>query len=562
MKRPQRIRWLWLLAALAAIVAVAFAACDGDDGDGDGGPAVGDIQEGGEITVRITEPESLDPHFSSFSVDITIQQMIMRGLYDLLPGAVLRPAYAEDLPEISDDGTVYTIKIKDGMTWANGETLDANDFVFGIQRTCNPDNAGQYQYILSADLGNLVGCDEYYAAVEASDEDKAALLDLVGVSAPDDLTLQITLGAPKATFQSILALWMTYPAPDEALASVDAPWPDPPDTPCNGPFCATVLTPGDSLVLERNANWALEPTPHLDKITLRFIDDASVALRAYDAGELDMTRIGQTDLRLVRDRDDFFEQPLPITIALEYYIPDPVVGDENVRLALSRAIDRETYAQVVFEGGVIPTTNWVPAEEPGANDLGIFEDIIGFDPEAAAAALADAGYPGGEGFPGVSLLIRDDATEQAGAEFIQNSFREHLNIDMEIEVVDSQTRQERFNAGDFQLVIGGWGHDYPDAENWLIGLFNTGASINQQECSDPDIDAALESAGTEQDQDTRFGFLREAERLAVTTLCGYAPLYHRGNFYLISPDLLGVEPTLEDHFLPQFPENWGLAATE
>ncbi len=169
MKRPRRIRWLWLLAALAAIVAVAFAACDGDDGDGDGGPAAGDIQEGGEIIVRITEPESLDPHFSDFSVDITIQQMIMRGLYDLLPGAVLRPAYAEDLPEISDDGTVYTIKIKDGMTWANGETLDANDFVFGIQRTCNPDNAGHYQYILSADLGNLIGCDDYYAAIESID---------------------------------------------------------------------------------------------------------------------------------------------------------------------------------------------------------------------------------------------------------------------------------------------------------------------------------------------------------------------------------------------------------
>ena len=240
-------------------------------------------------------------------------------------------------------------------------------------------------------------------------------------------------------------------------------------------------------------------------------------------------------------------------------MPDSVLSDENVRLALSRAIDRELFAEVVFQGGVIPTTNWVPAEEPGANPGGIFDEIIGFDPEAARAALAEAGYPNGEGFPGVSFITRDDATSRAAAEFLQNSFREHLDIDMTIEVVDTQTRQQRFNEGDFQLLLGGWGHDYPDAENWLIGLYNTGASINKQECSNPDIDAALDAAQFEQNQETRFELLREAERLVVTTLCGIAPLYHRGNFYLISPDLLGVEPTLEDHFLPQFPEHWALA---
>ena len=522
-----------------ALTALLLGAC----GEGEEEPAAA----GGEIVVRITEPEFLDPHISDFSVDITIEQMIMRGLYDLLPGGILQPAYAESLPEVSDDGLVLTIKIKDGMVWANGETLDANDFVFGIQRTCNVDVAGHYQYILT----NLVGCDDYYAGT--------GLQILVGVSAPDDLTLEITLANPQATFASILALWPTYPAPDETLASVDADWPDPPDTPCNGPFCATELVAGDHITLEPNPNWGLEPQPKLDKITLRFIDDEAVALRAYETGELQMTRVGQTDLPLVRDRDDFYAQPLPITIALEFYMPDAVLSDENVRLALSRAVDRVVYAEVVFNSGVIPTTNWVPAEEPGANAAGIFDDIIGFDADAARAALAEAGYPDGAGFPGVGIIIRDSTTDRAAAEFLQNSFREHLNVELTIEVTDSQTRQERFNEGNFQLLLGGWGHDYPDAENWLIGLYNTGASINKQECSDPEIDAALDAAEFEQDQETRWELLREAERLVVSTLCGIAPLYHRGNFYMISPDLLGVEPTLEDHHLPQFPENWSLA---
>ncbi len=550
----------WRLAVLFGVIGLGIlvaAACGGGDEEEEATPgATPAAQAGGEIVVHATEPEFLDPHISDFNLDITIEQMIYRGLYDLLPGGTLQPAYAEDLPEVSDDGLVYTVKIKDGMTWGDGETLDANDFVFGIQRTCNPDVAGHYQYILT----NLLGCDDYYAATEASDEEKATLQDGVGVKAVDNLTLEITLANPQPTFQSLLALWPTYPAPDEGLASIDATWPEPPATPCNGPFCATSLVAGDRLVMEQNPNWALEPVPSLDKITLRFIDDYGVALRAYEAGELDMIRVGQQDLPLVRDRDDFYPQPLPVTIGLEYYMPDPLMSDENVRLALSRAIDRDLFADVVYNGGVIPTTSWVPAEEPGANEAGIFDDVIGFDVDAAANALAEAGYPDGEGFPGVSLIIRDDATERAAAEFIQNAYSENLGIDLTIEVVDSQTRQERFNEGDFQLLIGGWGHDYPDAENWLIGLYNTGASINKQECSNPEIDAALDEAQFEQDQNTRFELLREAESLVVTTLCGIAPLYHRGNFYLISPDLQGVEPTLEDHFLPQFPEKWSLAA--
>lgn len=553
-----RIRWVYILMSLIAVLALALAACGDDDDEGDDGDETptpagdetpGPTDEpvaGGEITVQITEPESLDPHFADFTVDITIIQMQTRGLYDLLPGGELRPAYAAGPAEVSDDGLVYTVPIKDGMTWADGEVLDANDFVAGIQRTCNPDLAGHYQYILT----NIGGCDSYYGGEGA--------LEDVTVAAPDNLTLEITLAAPQATFPSLLALWPTYPAPEGVAITDD--WPAPPNTPCNGPFCASSLEPGaaGNMVFEPNPTWALDPEPKLDKITLQFIDDYSQALRAYDAGDLDMTRLGQQDLPAVRERDDFYAQPLPITIGIEYLMTDPLLSDYNVRLALSRAVDRELFSEVVFNNGVIPTTNWVPAEEPGANAQGAFEDTIGFDEEAARTALAEAGYPDGAGFPGVSMIIRDDATELASAEFLQSQWKEILNIDLAIEQVDSQTRQDRFNSSNFELIIGGWGHDYPDAENWLVGLYNTGASINKQLCSDPDIDAALDSAVAETENEARWGFLQEAEKLVVEGLCGIAPLYHRGNFYLISPSLKGVSPTLEDHFLPQFPEDWFL----
>ncbi len=530
-------QWRYLLLTLFAVTAlVAVAACGDDDDDG----------AGGEITVHTTEPESLDPHFSDFSVDITIMQMMNRGLYDILPGGVLRPAYASELPTVSDNGLIYTIPIKSGMTWADGETLDANDFVFGIQRTCDPNNAGHYQYVLT----NIGGCDDYYGG-------EGALAD-VTVSAPDNLTLEIVIGAPQATFKSILALWMVYPAPDESLASVDAEWPAPPNTPCSGPFCVTEWEAGDHLTFVKNESYGLEPKAKLDQITLRIIDDFSTALQAYEAGEVDMIRLGTVDLPQVRDRDDYVPQALPITIGIEYFLEDEVVSDLNVRLALSRAIDRDLMNDVVFSSAHIPTTNWVPAEEPGANALDAFEAVIGFDEEGAKQAMTDAGYPGGEGFPGLTILMRDDETEKTFGAFLQAQFLSILGIDLTVEILDSQTRQERFNSGDFQILIGGWGHDYPDAENWLVGLFETGASINKQQCSDPAIDAAIAGAIVETEDAPRWALLQEAEKLAVEGLCGYAPLYHRGNHYMISPDLGGVSPTLEDHFMPQFPEDWFL----
>ncbi len=557
-------QWRYLLITLFAVVAlVAVAACSDDDDGGDEAtdtPAAEDSgAAGGEIVVHTTEPESLDPHFSDFTVDITIMQMMNRGLYDILPGGILRPAYASELPTVSEDGLTYTIPIKPGMTWADGETLDANDFVFGIQRTCNPDNAGHYQYILT----NIDGCDAYYGAYGTEDEpltptdvEVDTLGQAVAVSAPDDLTLEITISSSQATFKSILALWMSYPAPDESLESVDADWPDPPETPCSGPFCVTEWVAGDHLTFVKNEAYGLEPKAQLDMITLRIIDDFSTALQAYDADEIDMIRLGTVDLPLVRDRADYVPQALPITIGLEYMLEDEVVSDLDVRLALSRAIDRDLMNEVVFSSAHIPTTNWVPAEEPGANELDIFDDVIGFDSAAAKQALSDAGYPGGEGFPGLTVLLRDDETNKTLGAFLQEQFLTILGIDLTVEILDSQTRQERFNSSDFQILIGGWGHDYPDAENWLQGLFETDASINKQLCSDPDIDAAIKQALVETEDEARWTLLREAEKLAVERLCGYAPLYHRGNHYMISPDLGGVQPTLEDHFMPQFPEDW------
>ena len=123
-------QWRYLLLSLFAILALtAFAACgDDDDDDDDGGETPADTGEspdgspagdgerieGGSLTIQQIEPLSLDPHFSSFAQDISVQRMIWRGLYSLDTDNNPVPAYADGDPEVSADGMVFTVRLKEG----------------------------------------------------------------------------------------------------------------------------------------------------------------------------------------------------------------------------------------------------------------------------------------------------------------------------------------------------------------------------------------------------------------------------------------------------------------
>ena len=230
MEQPRKTRWLWMLAALVGIAVLAFAACDDEEEEGAGEtpaagetPTAGERIQGGELTVATDEPDSLDPHFSSFSQDIGLDRMLWRGLYWLDTDNVPQPAMAAAAPEISDDGKVYTVELKEGLLWSDGDDLLAEDFVMGILRTCNPVNAGEYQYLVS----NVAGCDDHYGG-EAFDQ---ALEDLIGVRAIDDTTIEFTIAEAQPTFNIILSLWMTFPEPQHHNPNTPHPTPHPPPPP-------------------------------------------------------------------------------------------------------------------------------------------------------------------------------------------------------------------------------------------------------------------------------------------------------------------------------------------
>jgi oligopeptide transport system substrate-binding protein len=544
-------KWQLLLSMFAIFAIMAFAAaCGDDDDDDDGGDDATATTAGGSstttaakpsgtITIRTVQFESWDPHFSDFNQDIEHFFMVWRGLYHLDKDSKPQPSMADGLPSVSADGKTYTVKLKKDLKWSDGQGLDANDFVLGIQRTCNPTNAGHYQYILT----EIVGCDDYYGSAKETPAKQDELLKAVGVKAIDASTIEFKLTDPVPTFAIKLALWPTFPAPKHKLATVDAKWPAPMDNVYNGPFKPSAYTEKDKMEIVPNEQYNAGQKAQVEKIVLRYIDDPAVALNAYRAGEIDATGVPSTQLSAVKADPTLGKELTSYaatrTTGIEPNLKDPTLSKLEVRLALSQATDRKTLNEKVLNSAHIVSTNWMPPDRSG-NKAGTFDAAIGFDVAKAKENLKKAGYENGAGFPKLTLLQVDSATNKAISEFLQSEWKKHLGIDINLEYTDSKTRSARFNSGDFQIVLGGWGEDYPDPENWILGLYETGGSINKQSCSMKSIDDTIAKAKFNNKDEERRQLYRDAEKLIVENVCGMAPMWQVGFHAVVKPHIKGM----------------------
>ncbi len=529
--------WRVLLSmfALFAVLVIAVA-CGDDDDDDDDNATPTPAPASGTITIGATQFETWDPHFSDFAQDITHFVYVWRGLYHLDINDAPQPAMADGQPVVSDNGTTYTIKLKSGLKWSDGDDLTADDFVLGIQRNCNPDVAGHYQYILT----NIVGCDDYYGAADKSAAEKEALQAAVGVRAVDATTLEVKIQTAQPTFPILLALWPTFPAPAHKLASVDADWPGPMENVYNGPFMPSAYTEKSSMELVPNPNWVGQSVG-VTKVILRYVDDAAVLTNAFRTNEVDATAANRPELDKLKTEfpDQLHLYPATRTIGLEFNVTKAPVDKADVRLALSQATDRDTMMTVVFSDSNTATTSWVPPARNGL-DGGEYDEFLGFDEAKAKASLASAGFANGQGFPELTLLLTDTQTNKLVGEFLQAEWKRILGIDVKLEFTDSATRSGRFNSSDFQLVTGGWQEDYPDPENWFLGLWQTDGSINKTKTSIAALDQIIEAAQYNTNDEERRKQYRDAEKLLLEQANGIAPLWHTQVAALVRPEIKGM----------------------
>ncbi|WP_346667897.1 peptide ABC transporter substrate-binding protein [uncultured Subdoligranulum sp.] len=510
---------------------------------------------GSGFTVQLgPNPETLDPALNS-SVDgantiITIFEPLL--LIDEENKVI--PGQAESY-EKSPDGLTWTFHMRDGLKWSDGSDLTAKDFEYSFKRMADPNTAAPYA---ATAVGMIAGFDE--AQGNPDPETGEPTTDpnpdaLQVVASEDGKTLTVTLSYPCSYFDKLAAFAALSPVQQATVEANGDGWCTSPDTfVCNGPYMITDWTPSERIVLSKNPNyvggWDSSKIVS-DNITLLLLEDSSASYAAYNSGEAQLVKDVPTDeipsLTKAEDGGDFYVDSILGTYYISLNDQREPFTDVRVRKALSLAIDRDYVANVIMQGTYSPAYNMVGPGIVDAEEGTMFidnanggEPYIGEDYEAdleeAKSLLAEAGYPGGEGFPTITYSANDAGYHIPVAEYLQQAWGE-LGITMNIDKVDWASFLPLRRAGDYDISRNGWVMDYNDASN-MLELFTTGNGNNDGKYSNPEFDAAIEASKVA-DKTVHYEQLHKAEDILMEDM-GCIPVAYYNDFWLQSPSLKGT----------------------
>ncbi len=481
------------------------------------------------------EPQGLDPHLVTGVPEHRILTTLFEGLADVDPATLEPiPAVAESW-KVSDDGRVYTFALRDTAKWSNGDPVTAHDFAYAWKRILTPALGCEYAYIL-------------HCIVNARAYNEGTLDDFgqVGVRVADDRTLEVTLTNPTPYFLAMQihnAWFPVHRATIEQHGRMDergTKWTRPGNFVGNGAFALDEWRPDSVLTVRKNPEYWNVGAVALNAVKFFPIKDLLSEERSFRSGGLHLTENVLTSKIEAYERDHPDEVHIDPYYGAYYYrlnVKRPPFDDVLVRRALAMAIDRETLVARVVKKGREPAGNLTP---PGAKYS--FAGGIGYNVEEAQRLLAEAGYPGGEGFPKTELLYNTSEDHKLIAEAIQQMWKNNLGIEVGLLNQDWKVYLSSMTRLDYQIARSGWIADFVDPINFLE-CFTTGNGNNRTGWSSEAYDALIEQAGVTLDPGERLQVLEQAERILVDEV-PLIPIYFYTRAYLKSPDVKGLDTNL------------------
>jgi peptide/nickel transport system substrate-binding protein len=430
-------------------------------------PAGGELVCGWAGTPEIS---TLDPAQMNQVLQFQITSNVLSGLTHINPDLVAEGDLAETW-EVSADGLEWTFKLRQGLTFHNGDPFTADDVVYTFNRSKDPEIS-----IQSAVIANVNDCQKV-----------------------DDYTVKLVLEKPQASLlvkslerSSGRAMTIVSKSALEEMGPEQYGL-----TPVGtGPFKVVEHQLGQGVVIERFDDYYDPTRPILDKVTFLPIPEPEPLAAAIEAGDIQLiggnAPAAELIDRFLADPDLVVsEVPGPGFQALwmnpwrdPFKVPDfdkPVEELKKepgfmVRLAIAKAIDRDDYIKRALFGRAVPGFGSVNPAMGYFFDTAINETSEQrFDPAEAQRLLAEAGFPNGEGFPALKLLI--DPAGKRGGEILVDILKQNLNINVELDIKDWTILVELFDKMDFDLVRIGSGGDY-DPDDALVDWMQTDSKFN------------------------------------------------------------------------------------
>lgn len=411
MRIPSLPHTAFLLRASLAAVAVTAA--------GFAGPVFAASKTSVTIGMSV-EPIGLDPTIAApVAIGQVTWQNIFEGLTTIDRQGKVQPQLAESW-DISDDGLTYTFRLRQGVSFHDGETFDSSVARFTIDRARGDTSVNPQK--------------RYFQSIES-------------IETPDAQTLVLKLGKPTGS----LLYWLAWPSSSMVgTRSADNNKTTPVGT---GPFKFVNWAKGEKVELARNPDyWNSQAAAKLEGAVFRFMSDPQAQSAALQAGDVDAfpefaapeliqsfegderlaTVIGHTELKVVAGMNNT-RKPF---------------DDKRVRQALMMAIDRNMIVEGAWSGlGTSIGSHYTP-NDPGYVDL---TGTYTYDPEKAKALLAEAGYPDGLSF---TIKAPQMAYAQRTSQVMQAMFSE-IGVTMNIETTEFPAKwvSDVLKAGDYDMTI-------------------------------------------------------------------------------------------------------------
>ena len=468
------------------------------------------------------EPPSLDWSLATDSVSFDILTNLMEGLTQYDSNMDPIPAVAKRW-DTSKNGKVITYYLRDDVFWTDGKPVTAHDFEYSWKRLLDPATAAQYAYFLF-DVENA----QEFNSGKISDPSK------VGVSAISDLVLEVRLKKPVVYFPSITTFMVTFPQRRDIIEQFGNHWTDPENIVTNGPFKLSAWEHEYKLTLTANESF-YEGRPSLDKVLAYVVREKTTALTLYETGELEMVELPPVAIPHFKNHQEY--ETLPQLRGYYYGINvlKPPFDNPLVRRAFAHSIER-SQLPLLLKGGEIPSSSWIPNGMFGHNpDIG-----AKFNPVMAQTLLARAGYPKGEGFPSTAAMYNTNDTNRLIGEFLQAQWKEHLNVDVQLESLEWKVFLNRLQVDPPQIFRLGWGADFPDPDNFM-NLFISSSGNNRLRWSNPRYDELVALGATLTDSDKRQRVYDEAQRILTEIDTAMIPLFVATQNLLIKPYVKGFE---------------------
>lgn len=491
------------------------------------------------VFINGAEPELLDPAVITAQSSGRVAYALFEGLTAFDSKAQAQPAVARRW-DISEDGRVYTFHLRAEACWSNGDPVRSGDFEYAWRRALEPatgcEYASQFYPIENAEAFNL---------------GKIRDFSQVGIRALDDLTLEVRLTSPTPYFLDLCA-FMTYLPVHRATVEKFSDWSSRPEHFMgNGPFVLEEWRLFDRVRLRRNPRyWGVAG------IALRSIDvlpasKPNTALNLYMTGAADLMMdkglVPTALMGQLKPLKDFHSAPFLGNYFIRFNVQRAPFSDARVRRALSLVVDKQTLVEKITRAGEVPAASFVP---PGTGHGYVPCEGLQRDPELARKLLAEAGFPGGKGFPVFHYLYKGDSDlDRDIAVELQSSFERELGIHMLLRGQEWTVYLATQSALDYDVCRSSWVADYNDP-NTFLNMFVTGDGNNRTGWSCAEYDGLVARAGREVDPVARFECFRAAERILVAGEVPICPLYYYVGIQFYDGDRLGG---LESNLLDEHP---------